>query len=96
MKPVSHHHLLVPNTLVGRIFLWWFKKYLNRETYRIRARGRGPRAATAKANGQYARSFDQDLPVAHAKRLALYLDVKDTARERQRLISEQTARRARE
>lgn len=95
MKPVSHHTLLVPNTWLGKLFLLWFRLYLNRDTYRLRYRGRGPRASVARANGQYARNFDQDLPRRHARYVAIYLDVKDSARARIRAARERQMERAR-
>ena len=69
----------------------WLKRLimslLNKVTFSVRWRGRGPRKVHAIANGYSARGYDQDLPLEFAERQVLYVDVKPTKvdREAQRI-----------
>ena len=53
-----------------------FNKYLNKEQYKFRKRGRGQRKKHAIAQGGSARSFDQDLPLEFSERIVIYADKK--------------------
>ena len=69
----------------------WLKRLimslLNKVTFSVRWRGRGPRKVHAIANGYSARGYDQDLPLEFAERQVLYVTAKPTKidREAQRL-----------
>ena len=69
----------------------WLKRLimslLNKVTFSVRWRGRGPRKVHAIANGYHARGYDQDLPLEFAERQVLYVTAKPTKidREAQRL-----------
>ena len=53
----------VPTHILGRIFLWWLKKYLNRKGWILRYHYRGPR------HGNWYNTARKD-----AKYIALYFD----------------------
>ena len=69
----------------------WLKRLimslLNKVTFSVRWRGRGPRKVHAIANGYSARGYDQDLPLEFAERQVLYVTERPTKvdREAQRL-----------
>ena len=69
----------------------WLKRLimslLNKVTFSVRWRGRGPRKVHAIANGYHARGYDQDLPLEFAERQVLYVTERPTKidREAQRL-----------
>jgi hypothetical protein len=62
----------VPNDADGQRFLQDLKKYAIAGT-RILVRGRGPRAAKARANGQWPGRWRQELPHAFAEYFAVYI-----------------------
>ena len=41
--------------------------------YYVKCQARGPRAKHARADGKYARAYDQSLPLRHAERLDVYI-----------------------
>jgi hypothetical protein len=41
--------------------------------YRVKCQGRGPRTASAIADGRHPRAYDQSLPLRHAERLDVYV-----------------------
>lgn len=41
--------------------------------YYVKCQGRGPRTKHARADGRYARAYDQSLPLRHAERLDVYI-----------------------
>ncbi len=57
----------IPNNIIGRLFLWALRRWLNKERYSIMTRGRKPRRGYKV--GRYA----HDLPKAHAKQLGVYI-----------------------
>lgn len=56
----------IPNSFIGRLWLWYFKRHLNADSYRLRVRGRTARKGKST----------QSIPLGNAKRLGLYLDWK--------------------
>jgi len=79
-KLIVRQHFLIPNTVLGRVFLWWARRYLNTETYAIRLRGRTP-IVPGKRAGWSCR----DVPLSNARRLGVYLIVKPAAQRADRL-----------
>ncbi len=57
----------IPNNIVGRLFLWALRRWLNKERYSIMTRGRKPK------RGYKADRFAHDLPKAHARQLGVYI-----------------------
>ena len=57
----------IPNNIIGRVFLWALRRWLNKERYSIQTRGRKPR------RGYKVGRFAHDLPKAHAKQLGVYI-----------------------
>jgi len=43
------------------------------DLYYVKCQGRGPRTKHARADGRYARAYDQSLPLRHAERLDVYV-----------------------
>ena len=41
--------------------------------YYVKCQARGPRTKHARADGKYARAYDQSLPLRHAERLDVYI-----------------------
>lgn len=41
--------------------------------YRVKCQGRGPRATAAMFDGKHPRSYDQSLPLKHAKTMDVYV-----------------------
>ena len=41
--------------------------------YRVKCQGRGPRATAAMSDGKHPRSYDQSLPLKHAKTMDVYV-----------------------
>ena len=41
--------------------------------YYVKCQGRGPRTKHARADGRYARAYDQSLPLRYAERLDVYI-----------------------
>ena len=71
----KHQFLLeVPNDPEGVFFFHLLDKFLNKGTYSIRKRARGPRAEAAKKDGLSPRAYDSYLPVKHATYFQLYLE----------------------
>lgn len=60
--------LRVPNTPVGRFFIFLLRKYVNRTTYDLKVRGRGPNRPKDL--------FINDIPLADAKEFAVYISPK--------------------
>lgn len=73
--------LHVPNNIIGKLFMWYFKKHVNTHAYRIKYRGRGARASVARRVGVWERKYYSDLPLYHAERVAIYVEFK-TLKER--------------
>lgn len=67
---VAHHHFKLPNNAWGRFMWFLMKRYLNRDAYQARKRGRHPRFKGA------ARGYYHDLPLEDAKSFVVYLDAK--------------------
>jgi hypothetical protein len=57
----------IPNNIIGRLFLWTLRRWLNKERYSIMTRGRKPKRGFK--NPRYA----HDLPKAHARQLGVYI-----------------------
>lgn len=57
----------IPNNMVGRLFLWALRRWLNKERYSIQTRGRKPRRGFKNPR------YSHDLPKAHAKQLGVYI-----------------------
>ena len=57
----------IPNNIIGRLFLWALRRWLNKERYSIMTRGRKPKRGYKVARWQH------DLPKAHAKQLGVYI-----------------------
>ena len=64
----------------------WLKRLimslLNKVTFSVRWRGRGPRKVHAIANGYSARGYDQELPLEFAERQVLYVTAKPTKEDK--------------
>lgn len=60
----------VPNNLYGRTFISLARKALNRTNYKMSVRGRGPNRP---------KTFINDIPLAQATHLAVYIDKKKEA-----------------
>ena len=60
----------------------WLKRLtislLNKVTFSVRWRGRGPRKVHAIANGYSARGYDQDLPLDKSERQVMYVTERPT------------------
>ena len=71
-KKVTPIQLLkVPNNWIGKLFLWYFRRHLNRETYRMRCRGRKPRKSQHNSLGF--------VPLTNAKQVGVYVDFKQNS-----------------
>jgi hypothetical protein len=71
--------LYVPNDTEGNAFLVQLKKYLNREHYTVRLRGRNPdRQAVAKRENLYSGTVRQSLRRHQSTYFAVYMDGKKT------------------
>lgn len=57
----------IPNNIMGRVFLWALRRWLNKDRYSIVTRGRKPKRGFK--NQRYA----HDLPKAHARQLGVYI-----------------------
>jgi len=57
----------VPNNLIGKGILWAVRRYLNKERYSLKTRGRGPKKGFKRGLGS------SDTPKSHAKRLGVYI-----------------------
>lgn len=67
-KQIPRQQFLIPNNLLGRIFLWALRRYLNQQRYAVRLRGRTPRQPMGR--------FTRDVPRSQARRLGVYLNDK--------------------
>lgn len=75
-------HLRVPNTIVGRIFLWFLRRYMNHATYSLLLRGRAPKPGKKYRRGAFGGSAT--LPLREAKVWGVYFNVRQTVRDRAR------------
>jgi len=57
----------IPNNVIGRVFLWALRRWLNKDRYSIMTRGRKPK------RGYKVGRFAHDLPKAHARQLGVYI-----------------------
>ncbi len=57
----------IPNNVIGHLFLWALRRWLNKERYSIMTRGRKPKRGYKL--GRYA----HDLPKANARQLGVYI-----------------------
>lgn len=57
----------VPNNIVGHLFLWLLRRWMNSARYSIVTRGRKPK------RGYKVGRWQHDLPKAHAKQLGVYV-----------------------
>ena len=57
----------IPNNIIGRLFLWTLRRWLNKERYSIMTRGRKPRRGFKNPR------YSHDLPKAHSKQLGVYI-----------------------
>lgn len=48
-------------------------QYRTLPRYRVKCQGRGPRATAAMFDGKHPRSYDQSLPLKHAKTMDVYV-----------------------
>ena len=66
------------NNFIKRVFLWIFKKKLNTTTYKIVCRGRHPnrKELFKKLNKSYLPNAHHEVPIKHAKTIAVYLRIK--------------------
>jgi hypothetical protein len=76
MKSIGGELLQIPNTIRGRFFLWWFKRYFNKRCYKMKLRGRGNRRGVARRQHEWIDAYSQDLPVIFCERIAVYVDMK--------------------
>lgn len=67
----------IPNDEAGIAFITTLRKHTNYARYRVKVRGNGPRASVAKAEGLRPRAHDQDIPLAKAATLRVYIEDKD-------------------
>ena len=81
-KPQLNHLFKIKNKWYNKIFLWYFKRILNTETYKLRFRGRhSDRKELFKKIGRTYLKYggnrnDIPLPRKNAEVLAVYLDKK--------------------
>lgn len=63
----------VPNNEEGKKFIEQFRKYLNRNTYKMKVRGRKPNEASKERN----RKSWQSIPLKYADELGVYVENKE-------------------
>ena len=67
---------MVPNNGMGRIFIRYFRRFLNRTNWTIRLRGRHSNKALLLEKGLMNRTYTMDVPIKHAERIAVYVKPK--------------------
>lgn len=65
----------IPNTKEGNATLENFKKYLNKDSYKLLVRPSGKASEVAKITGEPSRTYWRDIPKEHATDWRIYLDV---------------------
>lgn len=58
----------IPNNVVGHVFLWALRRWLNKERYSIVTRGRKPKRGFKNPR------YSHDLPKANARQLGVYIE----------------------
>jgi len=66
----------IPNNDVGLAFIDQLRSFTNYERFRVRVRGNGPRVAPALKAGLRRKAYDQDIPLAKAATLRVYIEDK--------------------
>lgn len=66
----------IPNNDVGLAFIDQLRSFTNYERFRIRVRGNGPRVAPALKAGLRRTAYAQDIPLAKAATLRVYIEDK--------------------
>jgi len=61
-------HFNIPNNIIGRVWLWLFRRWVNRASYTIDVKGRSPKSPALRCS--------HGVPRRHAKRLGVYLNPK--------------------
>lgn len=68
----------VPNNGIGRTMIAMLKRYLNKDKWHLRVRGRHPkRAELALKLGLPRHTFKRDMPLEHAETLVVYVYEKE-------------------
>lgn len=75
----------VPNNEEGKLFLCLAKKYLNKDSYQLKARGRKPNHKKLKRDGKKASRYTHGIPCKYADRLGVYLMGKNGDKDVQRI-----------
>lgn len=65
----------IPNTKEGNATLENFKKYLNKDSYKLLVRPSGKASEVAKITGKPSRTYWRDIPKEYASDWRLYLDI---------------------
>lgn len=81
----------IPNNEMGRAFIDQLRSFTNYERFRVRVRGNGPRASVAKAEGLLPGAYDQDIPLAKAATLRVYIEDKAETEQRNSYWQEKQA-----
>jgi len=66
----------IPNNDEGRVFIARLRGFTNYARYHVKVRGNGPRAPVARAEGLRPTAYDQDIPLAKAATLRVYIEDK--------------------
>ncbi len=64
MKAPAIQFAKIPNNIIGRLFLWVLRRYMNTDRYSIVTRGRKPRRVIR---------YSYDVPKSNAQQLGLYI-----------------------
>lgn len=76
MKPKHIYFFKVPNSILGNIFVFLLRRYLNRDSYTVRLKGRGKNREYVRDLYGYGYSWTKDMPVPCAEYWGVYIDAK--------------------
>ena len=69
MKKYEYMFSKVPNNLIGKLFLWYFKRKFNYNTYELRVRGQNLKKGIRRANPKHTK-------LSEARTLRIYVERK--------------------
>tara|TARA_Y100000593_G_scaffold91454_1_gene180261 strand:- start:2799 stop:3083 length:285 start_codon:yes stop_codon:yes gene_type:complete len=69
MKKYEYMFSNVPNNLIGKLFLWYFKRKFNYNTYELRVRGQNLKKGMRRSNPKHTK-------LSEARTLRIYVERK--------------------
>ncbi len=67
----------IRNNPIGKLFMWYFKRILNTDTYSVVRRGRNENRTKVFKKNNYRPNYCKDVPINMASYYAIYLNRKD-------------------